>query len=158
MKEIPLTQGLVAMVDDEDYPLLSQFKWHAMVKDHTSYAMRRVRSVKGRQKPVLMHRVIMSAEPGVEIDHKDGNGLNNMRANLRPCTRHQNARNVRGWGTSKFKGVSWYPKYQKWRSVIYPDKKQILLGYFPSETEAALAYNRAAGNHFGEFARLNQLT
>lgn len=97
MKEIPLTQGMVAIVDDEDHLRLSKYKWYARRSINTFYARCSLRRIKGKPRPYLiMHRVILNAPAGLEVDHKDGNGLNNTRANLRLVTRRQNVINSAG--------------------------------------------------------------
>jgi hypothetical protein len=158
MKEISLTQGKVALVDDEDFETVSRHRWATLKTRNTCYAMR-----KSGPKFILMHREILGLQPGdgVKSDHWDGNGLNNQRVNLRRCTSLQNSRNQRvrvGTKHSRFKGVSWKPDLQKcWIALITINKRTTYLGYFHTEEAAALAYNFAAQRHFGEFARLNVL-
>lgn len=143
------------MVDDEDYAVLSRYKWAALVNRHRVYAVRSVR-VNGKSTSVLMHRYIMSAPGDMEVDHQDGNGLNNTRANLRLCTPRQNAQNSRDRaGTSRFKGVSWHPSERCWRATIKAGGKALHLGLFNDEEGAALAYDHAARIHFGAFSRTN---
>jgi len=158
MKEIELSQGKRALVDAEDYEGLNQWKWSAL-RDKGGRCFYAVRSYQDGKKRQLtyMHRQIMGAQSGQEIDHQDGNGLNNRRANLRFCTRGQNSANrkKRAGCTSEFKGVSWRDK--KWRAKIYVHSKQHHLGMFTDEEEAARSYNDAATELFGEFARLNVL-
>lgn len=156
MKEIPLTQGLVALVDDEDYAELSQHRWCAMhLKPDAVYAGRMIPTPEGprRQRQVAMHRVLLGG-PASHIDHIDGNGLNNQRANLRPATLAQNQYNKRSLGgRSAFKGVHW--QQGAWVARISKNGVRLHLGRFPTEVEAALAYDQAAREHHGEFARLN---
>ncbi len=152
MKLILLTQGQFAIVDDADYDWLNQWKWCALKRRATFYAGR---NIGGRcnQRLVLMHREIMNAQNGQEIDHKEGNGLNNQRKNLRFCTHSQNMMNSRKQkGTSRFKGIYWNKQKQKWRAMITIDHKRIHLGYFVSEKQAAKIYQKAANEYFGEFA------
>ena len=107
MKRIPLTRGMYAIVDDEDYEYLNQWKWGAR-KDHNAfYAVRGV-EVNGRCEAILMHRVIADAKEGDEVDHGNGNGLDNTRKNIRICTHAENAKNRRlnKNSTTGFKGVS----------------------------------------------------
>lgn len=154
-REIPLTQGKVAVVDDADYEWLMQWKWHFR---SMGYAGRRASKEAGGRALILMHRLITNAPSGLDVDHVDGNRLNNQRSNLRLCTRAQNMRNQRKTKrlvSSQFKGVSLY-KPKKWVAYIGLSRhKMHSLGYFHTELEAAHAYDAAARLHFGEFARLN---
>ena len=158
MKEIHLTQGKVALVDDEDYEWLSQWKWCATRTPYTYYAMRS-RWVNGKDKTTKMHRVIMDAPPGMHVDHINHNGLDNRKENMRVCTRTENIRNSRKQRrcTSEYKGVCWHKHRNKWITRITADKKSKYLGYFKKETDAALAYNLAALKYFGEFANINAI-
>lgn len=154
MAEIPLTQGKVAIVDDADLPLVTQYKWHCK----HGYA---ARSTYGNgRSTILMHRAILNAPDGTEIDHIDGNKLNNRRANLRLCSHADNMKNKvsykkRAENHSCFKGVHWKKATRKWMACIQLDGKRRHLGHFTDETEAALAYDTAARELFGEFARPN---
>jgi hypothetical protein len=146
MKLIPLTQGKFAQVDDEDYKLLMVHKWHY----HQGYAY------SGRH--ILMHRLIMKLDYGnkLQVDHRDRNGLNNQKNNLRCCTCCQNNGNsVSFRGTSQYKGVSWQNNRKKWVSFIKINKKNHFIGRFNNEEDAAHAYDKVALEYFGEFARLN---
>lgn len=150
---IPLTKGSVAIVDDEDFAALSRFKWFC---DNDGYAKRNAVAPSGKKVGLIMHRVILRAQPGILVDHINQDKRDNRRANLRTCSHTENVRNVPARiGTSHFKGVNWYTKYGKWVSRIQVDKKRILLGYFSDEINAALAYDTAALKHFREFAVLN---
>lgn len=156
MKTIPLSQGQHALVDDEDYANLSNFKWAAQRGKYTFYARRHV----GQRKYVFMHRMIIPFGPGIKIDHKDGNGLNNRRHNLRRATHSQNLCGFRGGRinkTSKYRGVSFRRDTKKWRAVIYLDNKMFCLGSFESEFSAALAYDKRCRELFGSFASPNFL-
>lgn len=160
MKEIPLTQGKVALVDDADFERLNQFKWFAAFGGGIEFYAKRMTIIEGKRKVLRMHRVILGLmDNPICCDHIDGNGLNNQRNNLRLCTRQENNRNVssRRDSISKYKGVSSYKKSKKWRSFISVDGKYIHLGYFHSEKDAALAHNEAALKYHGEFARLNTI-
>lgn len=145
---IKLTRGYETIVDDEDFEYLNQFKWHSLVTPSNVYASNYTKG--------LMHRHIMNPSPEVDIDHKDCNGLNNRKSNLRPATRMQNLRNSRiKTKTSIFKGVCFDKDHKKWRGQITIEKKQMRLGWFNNEKDAALAYDLKAIEFFGEFARIN---
>jgi hypothetical protein len=159
MKRIPITQGYTALVDDSDYDLLSQYNWQASVRPSgTVYATRKGRV--GDPQTVQMHRQILKAPTDREVDHIDGDGLNNCRSNLRLCTRSQNARNVPGWPNSLSlrKGVYWSESHKKWESRIMANHRSYSLGYFDTIGKSAYAYNLAADICHGEFARPNELT
>lgn len=161
MKKIQLTKGKVALVDDEDYQYLSQFKWQALKGRHTYYAVRQEWiSGKNRSKCIYMHREILGLNnPKDHCDHGDGDGLNNQRFNIRKCSNNQNRFNMRhrDVGTSKFRGVCFDKRVKKWRSRVNKDKKAHELGFFNTQEDAAKAYNFKAIELFGEFANLNIL-
>lgn len=161
MKEIPLTRGYVALVDDEDYERISGHKWCSNIhprKDGTNrvYAVRDA-STEGRIHRVYLHRAILEYNDRNDIDHIDGNPLNNVRSNLRVCSRAENARNarVRTGGTSRFKGVRWHSQNKNWQARITVNGKDRHIGIFGSEVDAAVAYDVAAKVFFGCFAKLN---
>jgi hypothetical protein len=158
MKEIKLTQGKVALVDDEDFEYLNQFKWYAVWHRHTYYAMRHD-SLRNGGKQLQMHRIILGVtDPKILGEHQDHDGLNNQRYNLRSCTNQQNQMNSNSLtGSSRFKGVSWDKYKKKWRATIIFNGRQYYLGLSLSELEMAEAYNRKAKELFGEFANLNNL-
>ena len=156
MKEIKLTQGKVALVDDGDFEILNVYQWHIDKSRHGYYARR---SKKWGVRP--MHRVIMGLIKGEghEVDHINGNGLDNRRCNLRICLQSQNAQNRRKikLKSSQFKGVTKRKNYPKWRARIRLSGKLENLGDFDNELQAAAAYNFAAVQKFGEFACLNSV-
>lgn len=159
MKEIKLTQGKVALVDDEDFEYLNQFKWYAN-KSYTTetYYAERTAIISGKKINIRMHRVILGIKNGkIRVDHKDRNGLNNQKENIRTCNASENGGNRKASknSTSKYLGVSWDKNRQKWRSTIMKNRKQIPLGRFDSEIDAAIAYNLEAVRVHGEFANLN---
>lgn len=151
MKQIPLSKGCAALVDDVDFDMLMQWKWCY----NTGYAVRTDYS-SGKPKRIYMHRLIMETPSGMETDHINSNRLDNRRSNLRVCTHQQNCMNVLPVGASKYKGVTWHKGDRKWQSSIFVDGKLKYLGSFKSEEDAALAYNFAALEAFGEFAKQNR--
>lgn len=161
MKEIKLTQSLVAFVDDTDFDYINKFKWHAIKACNNFYAGS---CVGGKRGNVRMHRLILNQyDPTIHIDHKDGNGLNNQRDNIRICTHAQNQHN-RGANRnsrSKYVGVAFSTRRgeKRWLASIKIDNKQKSLGIFPYTAEgeilAAKARDKAAIGLYGEFARLN---
>jgi hypothetical protein len=156
MKEIPLTKGKKALVDDSDFEELSKYKWCSAKKGNTFYAVRNTSIVNGKQHTIYMHKVIMNTQKGMDTDHRDGDGLNNQRENLRVCTRLENIRN-RGRhkrNTSGYKGVSWYKSTKKWMAQICVNNKHVYLGYFKEKEEAYMVYCEAAKKYHGEFANV----
>lgn len=163
-KEIPLTRGKVALVDDEDYESLMKHKWNAhksiSAKGIVSwYAVRTQWAGICLRVDIKMHRQIRGVPPGDPrlVDHADGDGLNNQKRNLRVCNFTQNVVNRRKFGTnkSKYKGVTNHAATGKWRARIGHGDKCIYLGLFKDEVDAAQAYNFAAEELHGEFARFN---
>ena len=156
MKEIPLTQGKFALVDDSDFEYLNQFKWNAHKSRNVFYAERR-----DGKSIVKMHHIIFGKpDKGLFIDHKDQNGLNNQRENLRIATRSQNKVNAgkHTKSSSKYRGVYWDKRWQTWNVIVRKDGKNKRFGSFKNEIEAALKYNSVVENYHGEFAVLNMIT
>ena len=154
--QVPLTQGQFALIDEQDADLILPHRWFALRDGHTYYANRKSPTVDGKRTRIHMHRVILDAPVGMDVDHRDGDGLNNTRENLRLCSRSQNMMNQRlKGGTSQFKGVHWRKKCAKWQARIQINGKRISLGHFIDEIEAARAYDTAARELFGEFSRTN---
>ena len=158
-KEIQLTQGKVAIVDDEDYDYLMQWKWYVCNKRYKFYAVRNIPISNNKQTIISMHRLIMKPDKGMVIDHLDGNPLNNQKNNLRICTHSDNMRNckISIKNTSGYKGVSFLKKKNTYKSAIKFNKKTIYLGLFTNPVDAARAYNAAALKYHGEFAHLNKI-
>lgn len=156
--QVPLTRGLVAIVDDDDGELVAAYTWCAATGRTTSYAETKVSHPWGGKTTLRMHRLILGLEFGDRRhgDHINGNGLDNRRSNLRISTPHQNSVNRRGWSgtSSRYKGVSLLPS-GKWRAYISAGGKQLFLGNYATELEAAAAYDEAALDIHGNFARLN---
>lgn len=156
MKRIWLRRGICTFVDDEDYKFLSQYSWHLHL---TPSGKKYARIGSGdRIKSISMHRLLLEAPFGIEVDHINGNGLDNRRKNLRLCSSQQNRRNMKPRSQSRYKGVTWRKNRRKWVAQIeLGDRKNVYLGSFSNPKDAARAYNEAARTHFGEFAWLNRI-
>ena len=152
MREIQLTKGKVAFVDDDDFENLSQYKWNATKGKASWYASRG----KSHQGNIKMHRMIMDAPAELQVDHRDGNGLNNQKSNLRLATNGQNKQNARLQrnSTSGYKGVHQRAN-GRWQAQISHDNNYHYLGLFDTPVEAARAYDAKAKELLGEFARFN---
>jgi hypothetical protein len=149
---IPLPRGSVSMIDSEDARLVLQYRW-------SSNGKRVARAVKKNEEwfTLWLHRVLLDAPDGVLVDHKNGNGLDNRRSNLRLASHAQNQFNAKkstGFSSS-YKGVNWLHKLGKWGAKITVNYRQIHLGCFTSEIEAGRAYDDAARRYFGQYACLN---
>ncbi|MHA1712598.1 MAG: AP2 domain-containing protein [Candidatus Ranarchaeia archaeon] len=162
MKKIPLRNGKFALVDNEDYPRLSKYKWYLS----DGYAIRTIRinglygdNGKVKQIFIKMSRSILGLinEDPRDVDHRDRIRLNNQKYNLRACTRAENMRNkgLNKRNTSGYKGVSRHKATNKWLASIKAGRKQIYLGLFSCRIDAAKAYDEAAKKYHGEFASLN---
>jgi len=156
MKTISLSQGFVALVDDADYVQVSAYKWSATKARNTVYGIRKIRTAEGRTTSQLLHRFITGVtDPSIDVDHRDHNGLNNQRYNLRKTVRGEHDGNRRKThGSSQYKGVSWSKDKGKWRACIRIERT-VHLGYFSDEVTAAHAYDEAARMRFGSFAKCN---
>ena len=158
MIEIPLTQGQVALIDDEDFELVSKYNWCAAwaptVRGY--YASTHNKTSDGGRTTLLLHRVIANPPKGIDVDHINRNTLDNTRANLRLASRAQNAwnspHNIKN--TSGFKGVHWHRQYNGWMARISVNGKRITLGVRSTPEEAFELYKDAAAQLHGEFARL----
>lgn len=144
MKEIPLTQGKFALVDDDDYDWLNQWKWYANKGGNTFYACRHPNVASGKRTIITMHVDIMGKKEGLVTDHINGNGLDNRRINLRHVTHRQNLQNRHGERSSKYPGVQW-KKIQGgfWTAQFRHKEKCKHLGCFSDELDAYNAYCKA---------------
>lgn len=154
MRNIQLTKGVVALIDNADFKLVSKHKWY--LGSH-GYAVTTVAA----GKKVLMHRLLMNPPAKQCVDHINGEKLDNRRPNLRNCTPSQISRNGVGWGKSGYKGVylmkTPYKLRKPWQAHISFDGRKYHLGFLAKDKEAAAAYNEAATKHYSQFARLNTL-
>jgi hypothetical protein len=162
MRTIPLTKGLFALVDDEDFQIINMYKWYAQgqKKSNTNYACRcELVSWKPKKKKYYyMHREILGIhDKKIHVDHKDHNGLNNQKTNIRSCDRFQNQRNRKrsNGGSSQYKGVYYRKDRHCWSAQIRINGIIHCLGHFSKEQDAAFAYDNMAKIHHGEFAHLN---
>jgi len=149
MREIELTQGQTAIVDDEDYEALNVRSWCY----HDKYAYSKIDG-----KVIAMHRHLLDAPKGMDVDHANGDTLDNRRCNIRVCTRSQNMQNFDGFKNrrkSRFKGLQYKKRDKLWEPVITVNGKRIYCGASKDEEQAARNYDRAAIKHFGEFAKTN---
>ena len=155
MKEIQLTQGKVTLIDDEDFEKVNQFKWYYL---NVGYAVRSV-WINNKCNTILLHRYLLGLKKGdsIEVDHIDGNKLNNIRYNLRECTGKQNKCNKLKLitNTSGYKGVYWHKGAQKWCAQIATNGIHVYLGLYSNLNDAAFAYDNAALKYHGKFANLN---
>lgn len=152
MKRIQLTQGKVALVDDEDFEELNKYKWCVRKYRKTFYVCRSDGKICNKRVFLRMHRVIINTSEEMQIDHIDGDGMNNQKYNLRICTASQNCMNrkKRVDNTSGYKGVS--KSGERWRAIIWVNRKQIHLGYFINKLDAYKEYCEAAEKYHKEFA------
>lgn len=164
MKYIKLTQEKYAIVDDEDYEFINQYKWYANRDKNIFYAKRGIIiGGQNKQKKIWMHRIILERKLkrllniNEYTDHRNHDGLDNRRDNLRLCNKSENSSNSNKHKktSSQYKGVSWHKSHKKWRTQIEINRKSKHIGYFKNEIEAAKAYDEVAKELFGEFARIN---
>ena len=143
--------GAVALVDDGDWPLVAGIAWRGLIDRRSREIVYAIARIDGQT--VYLHRLLMGALPGEEVDHEDGDGLNNRRGNLRLATHAQNLANQapQSGRSSRFKGVSWYTRSGRWRATA----ARRHVGFFDDEEDAARAYDAAARAAFGAFARVN---
>ncbi len=155
MKEINLTQGFKTQIDDSDFIWLNQWKWRVEITKWGIYAVRT--DYRNGKKNIRMSRVILGlTDPKIQSEHKDRNGLNNQRSNLRLATNQQNSINQVGCNkSSKYKGVYYNKEKRMFSAQIKINYKSTHIGYFKNEIEAAKAYDKRAKEIFGEYAYLN---
>lgn len=161
MKEIKLcgasANGKSMIIDDDDYGMVNKYSWNISIKDKNEYASAYLLGSGHRGTRIYAHRLIMNAERGQHIDHKNGDGLDNRRGNLRISTNQENHFNTRkkSKSSSIYKGVTWENRRKHWVAQIMIDGKHIYIGKFDSEVDAAKAYDSRAKELFGDFANLN---
>lgn len=158
---VPLTRGYTTIIDASDVPLVAGCNWYAWVAKRLDGSVRAVYAVRavpmGRsQRLIHMHRVIMGDPEFLDVDHRDGDGLNNRRRNLRAATKAQNSQNrgIKATSGNAFKGISLDRQIGKWRARIWVNGKNRGLGFFRCPTAAALAYAKASRELHGEFGRV----
>ncbi len=154
----PKHPNTFAQVDDADFDFINQWKWCAADNGGRLYVNRSGGMVLGKNTNIYLHRLLLKPPPGLVPDHIDGDTLNNQRSNLRIATYSQNQQNKtikKGRKSSKYKGVSWHIQRKRWWAKIKLSHAVKSLGTFNLEDDAGRAYNKAAKEHFGEFARLN---
>jgi len=171
MKIVPLTRGYAAKMDDADLAVVAKYKWYTDLSERgrSAYARTNIRKNDGQRGFLLMHRLILGInDPTVAVDHIDGDGTNNQRANLRVCTKSENARNRRRFAnsSSRYVGVSlkirgkgkpYPPHLRRWLAKISSNGEIHRIGSFFTEEAAAVAYNASALRVHGEFARMNKV-
>ena len=155
---ISLTKGRFAIIDSADSPKVSGMSWQVTTNGGSNEYIKTTLRVEGKNVNRYLHRVITDAPRGMDVDHIDGNGFNNMRENLRLCTRGQNLANrnldkVRGG--MGYLGVTWFKPRGKWKAAVGHNYKEHFVGYFDDPQEAAIARDRMAIALHGEFASLN---
>jgi hypothetical protein len=153
---ISLTQNKTTTIDTEDIPLVWPYRWRARLNRRVWYALGCVRGQ--RHKPILMHRTIANPPKSITVDHKDHNGLNNCKSNIRLCTSTQNKRNRPPKDGKDYKGIYLDKKSKNWRAAISLNGKKQHLGMFKNIDDAKRAYNTAAQKFYGEFAYLNNIS
>jgi hypothetical protein len=161
MRTIPLhgakAAGRSALIDDRDFGLVSPHRWNVAERTRANGSTETYAVTKIQGRMIKMHRLITGFQ-WKTVDHRNGNGLDNQRSNLRDgTTANQHNRKPTDGGTSRYKGVYWWTARSRWVAKIYFQSRPVFLGTFTDEDEAARAYNTKAIELFGEYARLNQL-
>lgn len=158
---VPLPGGLSAIIDSCDYRLVAPYRWRVKAENGIRFYARTSPKIGGKVRHILMHRLIAQASEHEVIDHKNGHGLINQRSNLRLCCRGENCRNTNKPKTknpsSKYKGVYFCNTSARWIAHIRYQRLHYSLGRYGNEKDAAIAYNKAAVEMFGEYARLNRI-
>lgn len=148
---VPLNKGQIAIIDAADAERVLKYKWYVRPDKHGGFYAKAC--IDGKK--TGLHRFILDAPQGMDVDHINHNPLDNRRCNIRVCTRAQNMMGQKPHSGSPYKGVSFITEKKKWIAQIGVSSKNIHLGYFDNEVDAARAYNEAAKKHFGEYALLN---
>jgi hypothetical protein len=157
-RKIRLTEGKFTLVDQQDFYQLNNFQWCAVKNKSLFYAVRLINGSNNITKIISLHTEIMNPPKGLLVDHRNRDGLDNRRSNLRFATRSQNRCNTnlnKAGCSSQYRGVYWHKQKKHWRANLQFEGKWIWLGAFDSEIAAARAYDAAAKKYHGEFARLN---
>ena len=145
MVEIQLTHGYVAVIDDEDEARVRQHRWRPLVQQLNVYAIARLPRLKGKQRTIYMHRLIVEAKRGERVTHRDGDGLNNTRANLEVrCVRKVRRRAPAGVRMSRYQGGAWDAESGRWEVLLGPPGACVRIGLYPTEEAAARAYDETA--------------
>ncbi len=161
MRNIRLSNGMIAIIDDEDFDALSIWSWHYKPSGLTGYAYRNAPRGSAGPRTPKMHQVVLAVRPGECVDHINGDGLDNRRGNLRVAVGNQNNANRKKSlkkASSRFKGVNWDPNRGKWLAYVRVNRKMKNLGRYILEEDAAKVYNAAAIEYFGEYAKLNEIS
>lgn len=158
MIDFVITNGIV-LLDEADLSAVLEHNWYAVRKGNKIYACTTLydKNRSSKRYKLYMHRYLKGAIKGETVDHVNGDGMDNTRCNLRKCSKAENARNseLSASNTSGYKGVTWNKNAKKWLAQLKVDRRHVYIGVFTDILDAAKAYNTAALEHFGEFARLN---
>ena len=160
--KLNIGDGFFSEIDSSDFELVSKYSWRVLksYKKSKFFYVATTSYELGKRRHIVMHRLLMGVlnKPGKQVDHINGNGLDNRRSNLRICSQSQNMMNrKKHTSSSKFKGVSWNKERKRWSSQIKLRGKQTHLGYFNCEKEAAEVYDNSANRMFGEYALTNKM-